>query len=114
MRYRKMGDDGDYEFGARTSFLVNSPACVGQAVLTRLRLYAREWFLNLREGLDLNSILGTNTQRLRDFEVQQRILGTQGMRSITTYESTVEGRGFRVSATLDTIYGVTTINEVLQ
>ena len=42
MRYRPLDANGDYTVGI--PFLVNSPACVGQAVLTRLKLFLGEWF----------------------------------------------------------------------
>lgn len=113
MRYRKLSPSGDYIFGMGATFLVDSPATVAQAVLTRLRLYVGEWFLDKREGLALDAILGYGTQATRDREIQERILGTPGVRSLASYSSSVEGRAFRVTATIDTIYGTTTISEVL-
>lgn len=113
MRYRQMTPDGDYVFGYGTNFLTNTPEAVAQAVLTRLRLYAGEWFLDTREGLDLDHVLGYGTQTTRDREVQQRILGTAGVTGIAAYSSEVSGRGFSVSATIDTLYGQTTISEAL-
>lgn len=110
MRYRKQTATGDYSFGAGTAFLVDSPATVAQAVKTRMALHAGEWFLDNREGLDLDSILGNNTQSTRDLEVQQRILGTQGVRSIAQYSSKVSNRRFTVTAVIDTIYGLSPIN----
>jgi hypothetical protein len=113
MRNRQMTVDGDYLFGYGANFLVDTPEAVGQAVLTRLKLFAGEWFLDNREGLDLDQILGYGTQATRDQQVQQRILGTPGVKAIASYSSQVSGRAFSVTATLDTIYGKTTISEVL-
>jgi hypothetical protein len=115
MRYRKEGPGGDYVFGNSTLFLVDTPEAVAQAVMTRLRLYAGEWFLDLREGLDLNMVLGYGTQVTRDREVQQRIIETTGVLRIVSYSSNVESnRTFRVTCTIDTIYGPTTISEVIR
>lgn len=114
MRYRQMTADGDYQFAGSTKFLINTPDAVRQAVETRLRLYAGEWFLDLREGLDRSRIEGYGTQATRDPEVRARILGTPGVRSLLSYFSSVdERRGFAVSARIDTIYGPADINEVL-
>jgi hypothetical protein len=113
MRYRKMTDADDYMFGAGSTFLANTPETVAQAIRTRMRLLAGEWFLDTREGLNMENILGYGTQATRDYEVQQRILGTQGVLRLTNYSSVMDGRAFRVSATVDTIYGPTTIAEVL-
>jgi hypothetical protein len=113
MRYRKMSADGDYLFGQGSGFLVNSPETVAQAVRTRLKLYAREWFLDKREGLDLDQVTGRGTQGTRDQQIQQRILRTSGVRRLLAYSSSIEGRAFLVSATIETIYGAVTISETL-
>lgn len=113
MRYRKLDADDDYVFGLGSSFLVDSPVAVAQAIRTRLRLYVKEWFLDLREGLDLDAILGYGTQQTRDREIQERILETPGVLGLTRYFSSIEGRAFSVGATVETIYGTTTISEVL-
>lgn len=113
MRYRKMTPSGDYFFGPGSVFLVNTPEAVAQAVRTRVKLYAGEWFLDRREGLDLENILGYRTQATRDREIQQRILSTPGVRQLTRYSSSMEGRQFRVDATVETIYGSAIISEVL-
>ncbi|MNK60458.1 hypothetical protein D3C87_795920 [compost metagenome] len=115
MRNRAMDAEDDYVFGPGSRFLVNSPQAVAQAVLTRMRLWTNEWFLNEREGLDVPRILGNRTALTRDWAVQRRILGTPGVKAILSYTSTVEvnGRSFRVSANIDTIYGQVTLDEVL-
>lgn len=106
--------EGDYLFSGNSPFLVDSPEAVAQAVKTRLRLFSGEWFLDDRVGLDLNKILGNNTQSSRDYEVKRRILGTRGVRSIVSYSSQVTPqRRFVVEATVDTDYGYVNITETL-
>lgn len=114
MRYRQLSPTGDYIFGNGSNFLADSPQTVAQAVLTRLRLMVREWFLDLSEGLDLDQILGYGTQTTRDRQVQQRILGTPGVTQILSYSSKVSRRDFTVSATIDTLYGQINISEALR
>lgn len=114
MRYRKEDVTGDYAFGPGSAFLVDSPEAVAQAVRTRLKLYAGEWFLDKREGLDLDMVLGYGTQMTRDREVQRVISGTTGVQRIVSYSSDVVDRNFTVSCTVETIYGVTTISEVIR
>lgn len=119
MRYRKLDANGDYQFMGTSPFLINSPEAVAQAILTRLRLMRKEWFLNLKEGLDKERILGYNTALTRDLAVKRRILdtaapdGTLLVTKLTKYYSTVKNRNFQVVAAVDTIYGPATINEVL-
>lgn len=113
MRYRELDANGDYQFAGNSPWLVNSPATVAQAILTRMRLYAGEWFLDTREGLDKALILGYHTQGTRDQAIQQRIRDTPGVLRIVSYSSSVdEERNFRVSANVDTIYGETTVEAV--
>lgn len=114
MRYRMLTPTGDYQFGAGSYFMVNTPQCVAQAIRTRLALFTKEWFLDQREGLNLDNILGYGTQSTRDHEVQQRILGTPGVLRLTSYSSSMTGRAFAVAATVDTVYGPATLNEVIR
>lgn len=107
MKYRALDAAGDYTISPKVQFLVNSPAAVAQAVDTRIRLTKGEWFLDNREGLDLGKILGVNTQSTRDFEIQQRILGTPGVTSISDYWSSSDGRALTVRVTIQTQYGAT-------
>lgn len=112
MKYRKLTDTGDYKFGGFSQFHQDTPEAVLQAVQTRLALATGEWFLNLREGTDWGgSVLGYGTQGVRDLVLQSRILGTAGVREIVSYDSYVNtaARSFSMNATIDTIYGTTTV-----
>lgn len=107
MRTRALDPNDDYNFGNKSTFLVDSPEAVAQNVKTRLRLFAGEWFLDKTEGLNLTNILGAHTRSTRDVEVRQRILGTKGVVSIAAYASSVDvtTRAFTVNATIVTAYG---------
>lgn len=109
MKYRALTATGDYNMGASGQFLLNSPAAVAQAVLTRLRLVEGEWFLDNREGTPYPSqVLGYATQGTRDLAIKERILGTQGVTEIIAYSSSVDrNRTMTVFARINTIYGPT-------
>lgn len=116
MRYRKMDADGDYVFGGRQAdFLKDSPETVAQAVLTRLRLARGEWFLDTTEGTPWDKVLGKYTAGTYDAAIRQRILGTQGVRELVAYSSSLnsETRALSVTATINTIYGTTTVQATL-
>lgn len=109
MLVRALDANGDYQLGI---FLSNSPAAVGQAVLTRLLLWEGEWFLDETEGTPyMQDILGRKTNY--DIEIQTRILGTEGVNSLLSYSSNIEGRGLYVEAEIDTIYGPTSVSATL-
>ncbi|KUZ78308.1 hypothetical protein [Burkholderia ubonensis] len=117
MRYRKLDADGDYVFGGGAAdFLVNSPETVAQAVLTRLRLLRGEWFIDMTVGMPwATDVLGKYTGGTYDAAIRQRILGTQGVTEIASYSSSVdpETRTLTVAATINTIYGTTTVQATL-
>lgn len=108
MRYRKLDADGDYVFGGQqTDFYTDVPEAVGQAVLTRLRLFRGEWFLDTTEGTPLDQIIGKYTAGTFDAAIRQRILATQGVTALTAYSSDLNAdtRALRVVATITTQYG---------
>lgn len=116
MRYRALSVDGDFTFGRGVrNFLVNTPDAVAQAVVTRLRLLTGEWFLDSTEGTPYSTkILGTQTRPLYDEAIRDRILGTEGVTELVDYFSTFDGetRKLTVQATINTLYGQTSIQQV--
>lgn len=115
MQQRAFDAAGDFTFGLRIPFLSNSPACVAQAVMSRLRLMAGEWFLDSLEGTRYNDlILGYDTAGSRDLAVRTRILDTPGVLRIREYISFLDAtRAFVVIATIDTIYGSTAVSSTI-
>lgn len=113
MRYRREDDDGDYTFGqGDDTWLVNSPEAVAQAIKTRFLLWYGQWFLDITEGTPwIQSVLGKQRPETYNLAIRQRILETQGVSSITAFNTTVDGRTRRVTftATVETIYGTTTV-----
>jgi hypothetical protein len=110
MRYRQLDAKGDYVLGfGQGEFYVNQPEAVAQAVLTRLKLYLGEWFIDITDGTDwFGSVLGNNTVSLRDVIIKTRILDTNGVNSILSFNSTFNSstRSYTANVVIDTIYGV--------
>jgi hypothetical protein len=117
MRYRKLDANGDYVIGSGSDFLVNSPEAVAQAILTRLKLWRGEWYVDLKDGTPwMQEILGKRQRgKSPDGAIKRRILGTEGVKEITKYSSDFDGntRQLKIDATVNTIYGVATISERL-
>lgn len=114
MRYRKLSADGDYTFGeGLRDFYVDSVEAVSQAVLTRLRLFQGEWFVDTADGTPWQTeVLGEQTRSTYDMAIRTRILGTPGVEQIDSYESDLDGNTRRLSVTcaITTAYGQTTIS----
>ena len=107
----------DRQFGhSAADFLVDSPACVAQLILTRLLLFQGEYFLDLTEGTPwMQGVLGVGTKGVYDLVIQQRILATQGVTGIVNYSSLLTGSNRKLSVTVQvqTQYGQTPITVTL-
>lgn len=116
MRYRKLDQNGDYQFGnGGADFWKDQPEAVAQSVQTRLFLFRGEWFLDSTEGMTWKTeVLGVRTANTRDPAIRRRVLGTTGVKAITAYSSNLnrDTRAFSVNLTIDTIYGAATVTGV--
>lgn len=102
-----MTSDGDMNYGAsQLEFLVNSPAAVAQAILTRLKLIRGEWFLDSSVGMPWRTeVLGVRTQPTYDRAIRDCISNTQGFSAFVSYSSEVVApRRLQVNAEVTTIY----------
>ena len=117
MRYRKLDNDGDFSAGHGTAdFFVDQPEAVGQSVLTRLRLWTGEWFLNTDEGTPYREqVLGAHRRQSAGPAIKLRVAGTEGVTEVSDFAADYDGdaRALTVTATVDTVYGETTIEEVI-
>ncbi|WP_194761235.1 thioredoxin domain-containing protein [Pantoea ananatis] len=114
MRYRREDDDGDYTFGqGDDTWLINSPEAVAQAIKTRFLLWYGQWFLDNTAGTPwIQSVLGKQKSETYNLAIRQRILETKGVKSIISFTTDLNTKTRRVTftATIDTIYGTTTVN----
>jgi hypothetical protein len=118
MRYRKWTDGNtDIMYGhGQADYWTDDAMGVAQAVVSRLRLLSGEWFLDLAEGTPyVGGVFGKHTKQSYDPVIRARILDTEGVTSITFYESVFDGetRNITISVAIDTEYGPATIQEVL-
>lgn len=108
MRYRKLDNNGDYVFGhGMADFLIDCPEAVAQAVRTRLELNLGQWFLDVESGTPYAHTLGKSRPEDYDPLIRRRILRTEGVTGIESYESGYdsETRRLAVAVTIDTAYG---------
>ncbi len=114
MRIRKWDSDGDMQAGHGSADYYDDDALgVAQAVVQRLRLLKKEWFLDLTDGTKyVGGIIGKTNQTTYDTIIKERILDTDGVDSIEDYESDFDGdtRTLTVTVTLNTEYGETTVS----
>jgi hypothetical protein len=113
MKYRKLDQNGDMSFGnAILDFYVDIPEAVAQAVLTRLKLWQGEWFIDTEAGVPYNTrVIGFGNTFIYDYVLKSTILQTKGVNSIKEYSSFIDqNRNAKVSVVIDTIYGLFSIN----
>ncbi|EGW50742.1 hypothetical protein HMPREF1022_02303 [Desulfovibrio sp. 6_1_46AFAA] len=117
MRYRKLDPAGDFQMGHGTAdYHVDTPEGVAQAVKTRLALLSGEWFLDLTEGTPyVTHVWGKHTRDTYDPILRRRILQTEGVNELMSYESTFdpETRKITVSAEISTVYGPVPVNIII-
>lgn len=113
MKYRREDEKGDYTFGQGDyTWLTNSPEAVAQAVKNRFLLWNGQWFLDTSEGTPwIESVLGKQRPDTYNLAIRRRILETRGVNSIIAFDTTLNTSSRRVlfSATIDTLYGTTTV-----
>ncbi|ADO09878.1 hypothetical protein Pvag_1690 [Pantoea vagans C9-1] len=113
MKYRREDEKGDYTFGqGDNTWLTNSPEAVAQAVKNRFLLWNGQWFLDTSEGTPwIESVLGKQRPDTYNLAIRRRILETRGVNSIIAFDTTLNTSSRRVlfSATIDTLYGTTTV-----
>ncbi len=117
MRYRRLTEDYDYTFGAnQQDFFRDDPIGVAQAVETRLRLWAGEWFLDIVEGTPYQvGALGKHTMKTIEPLIRERVLNTEGVTAITSYQGLFDPdtRTYTALISIDTLYGPATVTGVL-
>lgn len=112
MRYRKLDADDDMMFGhQQNDFYMDSVDAVAQAVGTRLRMWAGEFFLDTSDGTAYQNIMGTRSQKNIDPIIRARILGTPGVTSVESLEVEINStiRQATITARISTIYGAVTV-----
>jgi len=115
MKYRALDINGDMQFG-NGGFLVDSPEAVAQAILTRLRLWAGEWFLDTSKGTPYEqAMLGTGKAQTAEPAMRERILETEGVESLQEFQliADTQTRRLKFIASVNTIYGPAPVTGVL-
>lgn len=109
VRCRRLDNLHDFTFGrGLADYHENSAAMVLQIVMTRLRLFTNEWFLDYREGTPYRTmVLGHGTRDIFSRAIRNRISSTPGVLSILSFDAEIEpeARVVIVNAQIETVYG---------
>jgi hypothetical protein len=117
MRNRRLDENHDYTFGQGKGCYLTGVDAVAQAIETRLMLYLEEWWEDRNDGLPLwQSILGApgGKKKIIDKLIQERILGTPNVTSISEITTTLDPdtRAYSFTCVVDTIFGSVQVSNV--
>lgn len=117
MRYRKLDENGDMVFGfGLAGFYIGVPEAVSQSVLTRLRLWVGDWFLDETEGTPYSqAVLGVRKSQTIEPAMRARILSTPGVTEIVSLNVVIDEnkRTAIINSEINTIYGSATLTGIL-
>lgn len=87
MRVAGLDSSGDWQFGSgKASYLVRSNAAL-QSLMTRLKSFANDWFLDVDANIDWIALLGSrNAERQIKNSVERVTLETDGIARIDLFE----------------------------
>lgn len=93
MRVAGLTADGDWRFGKGKAVYLRRSDAIRQNVVTRLRSFTEDWFLDTAAGLPWFELLGNRqTERRILQEVEAVVLATEGVRAIERLRLTPERR----------------------
>lgn len=102
MKVAGINSSGDWLFGhGRNSYKTKSNA-IAQNVVTRLRLFTDDWYLDVDSGIEWVELLGTrgNTDRIRR-AIEKSVLQTDGVKSISRIEIEQNAKDRSISVILE-------------
>jgi len=87
MKVRRIDKNGDWTFGQGTANYADGAEAVRQNVLTRLKSFQNDWFLDMNACIDWLSILGNKNNREIIRREVRRVCGeTVGVLAVTSVQ----------------------------
>lgn len=114
MRYRRLGVNNEPAMGQGNQDFLEDAEAVGQAVITKLRLWRGEWWENIYLGIpmwqDMLGVVGAKKSVI-DKIIQDSILDTPGVAGLNGMVSVFDSveRAYKFYCNIDTVYGPTAI-----
>ena len=93
MSVSRITESGDWTFGKGKANLAFNSEEIRQNVVTRLKSFANDWFLDISANIDWFNILGNkNNEKTIRSEVTRIVLSTDGIATLDKFELIVDGR----------------------
>jgi len=106
MKVRRLTSDGDMTFGQGLANFATGSEAIRQNVVTRIKCFKNDWFLNTSEHIDWFNILGTkNNKNIILSEILRVTKETYGVIKVTKIELESESeRNAIINLNFTTIY----------
>lgn len=106
MSTRALSKTGDWTFGQGLANYLTKADEVRQNVVTRIKSFKNDWFLDVDANIDwLNILSNKNNHKIILDEIERVTMTTEGVRSITQLEIiSVVDRTARIKLAFTTIY----------
>ena len=118
MKVSGLSKTGDWRFGRGRAVYVQDSDAIRQNVMTRIRSFAGDWFLDVTAGIDWIQLLGRPNSRNRILrEVERITLATDGVVRITELgiDHNRANRRATIILSYDDIFGVQqAVNEAVE
>lgn len=114
MSVSRIDSDGDWTFGQNKGNYISGSAQIAQNVVTGIRSYKNDWFLNTDHGIDWFNILGTRSNETTiKRELERVVLETVGVKSIEKLDIVVNTkREATITIEYTDIYNVSFAKEI--
>ena len=106
MKVRRLNSDGDMTFGQGLANLASGSEAIRQNVVTRIKCFKNDWFLNIDEHIDWFNILGEKNNKSTILSEVKRVTAeTYGVVKVTKIEVESESnRNAIINLNFTTIY----------
>lgn len=105
MRVRRIDSNGDWQFGRGLSDYARDDEAIGQNVITRLKSFKNDWFLDVDAEIDWFDLLGRKgTQEEIEREIERVTLATDGVLQLNSLKLTKQIRNVTISMNITTIF----------
>lgn len=104
MIFSNLDQNHDWTFGKGAADFANGDQAIGLNVKTRLLSWVGDCFFDLNAGIDWWNRLGSKNQRtLLELDLKRVILQSEGVTGIVSFDTTLTGRDFTASYTINTV-----------
>jgi hypothetical protein len=105
MIFRELDESGDWVFGKGKQCFFTTEKAINANIKTRILSWVGDCFWDINAGIDWVNRLGSKNQReLLELDLRRIILQSEGVTGLIDFDSTLSGRNFTATYTIETIY----------